>query len=401
MQNATRKKRSLAGSGLIWLGAAISIAEIYTGALLAPLGMAAGCAAIVTGHAIGGALMYLAAMIGARSGSCAMESVSFSFGGRGARFFAAMNILQLLGWTAVMIIGGSRAAAAILNPISGTAGHSLWALLIGALIALWVVMDIENFEKLNRYAMAALFLLTVVLSLVVFRGGGGGETASGSMSFGAAIELSAAMPLSWLPLISDYTRDAEKPEKAALVSSAVYFAASCWMYIVGLGAALFTGTPDIAEIMLSAGLGLAGVLIIIFSTVTTTFLDAYSAGVSYAVIFRGASEKKAALAICAAGTALAVFTPVESYESYLYLISSVFGPMIAIMAADFYILKKDSSRLALNARSFALWCAGFAVYRVFLALDPAFGSTLPTMALTMVITCAAEFFTKKPRTNAV
>lgn len=394
-----RKKRSLAGSGLIWLGAAISIAEIYTGALLAPLGMATGCAAILTGHAIGGALMYLAAMIGARSGSCAMESVSFSFGEKGARFFATMNVLQLLGWTAVMIIGGSRAAAAILNPISGVAGHGLWALLIGALIALWVIMDIENFEKINRYAMAALFLLTVVLSFVVFRGGGG-ETASGPMTFGAAVELSAAMPLSWLPLISDYTRDAEKPEKAALVSSAVYFAASCWMYTVGLGAALFTGTPDIAEIMLSAGLGLAGVLIIIFSTVTTTFLDAYSGGVSYAVIFRGASEKKAALAICAAGTALAVFTPVESYESYLYLISSVFGPMISIMAADFYILKKDSSRLALNARSFALWCAGFAVYRVFLALDPAFGSTLPTMALTVVMTCVAEFFTKKPRTSA-
>lgn len=394
-----RKKRSLAGSGLIWLGAAISIAEIYTGALLAPLGMAAGCAAIVTGHAIGGALMYLAAMIGARSGSGAMESVSFSFGENGAKFFAAMNVLQLLGWTAVMIIGGSRAAAVILNPLSGVTGHSLWALLIGALIALWVVMDIENFEKINRYAMAGLFILTVALSFVAFRGGGA-ETASGPMSFGAAVELSAAMPLSWLPLISDYTRDAEKPEKAALVSAAVYFAASCWMYIVGLGAALFTGTPDVAEIMLSAGLGLAGVLIIFFSTVTTTFLDAYSGGVSFAVIFRGASEKKSALAICAAGTALAIFTPVESYESYLYLISSVFGPMISIMAADFYILKKDSSRLALNARSFALWCAGFALYRFFLALDPAFGSTLPTMALTVVMTCVAEYFTKKPRTSA-
>lgn len=394
-----RKKRSLAGSSLIWLGAAISIAEIYTGALLAPLGMAAGCAAIVTGHAIGGALMYLAAMIGARGGRGAMESVSFSFGEKGAKFFAAMNMLQLLGWTAVMIIGGSRAAAVILNPISGAAGHSLWALLIGALIALWVVMDIENFEKINRYAMAALFLLTAVLSFVVFSGGGA-EATSGPMTFGAAVELSAAMPLSWLPLISDYTRDAEKPEKATLVSAAVYSAASCWMYIVGLGAALFTGTPDIAEIMLSAGLGLAGVLIIIFSTVTTTFLDAYSGGVSCAVLFRGASEKKAALAICAAGTALAVFTPVESYESYLYLISSVFGPMISIMAADFYILKKDSSRLALNMRSFALWCAGFAIYRVFLALDPAFGSTLPTMALTMVMTCVAEYLTKKPRTRA-
>lgn len=394
-----QKKRSLTGSGLIWLGAAISIAEIYTGALLAPLGTAAGTAAIVIGHAIGGALMYLAALIGARSGRGAMESVSLSFGEKGAKFFAAMNVLQLLGWTAVMIIGGSRAAAVVLDPLAGFAGQSVWAVVIGALIALWVALDIENFEKMNRFAMVALFFLTVVLSFVVFRGDGAAAV-SGSMTFGAAVELSAAMPLSWLPLISDYTRDAEKPEKAALVSTAVYFAASCWMYLVGLGAAIFSGTPDIAQIMLSAGLGLAGVLIIIFSTVTTTFLDAYSGGVSFAVIFSGAAEKKAALAICAIGTALAVFTPVESYESYLYLISSVFGPMISIMTADFYILKKDCAVPALNARSFALWCAGFVLYRVFLALDPAIGSTLPTMALTVVMTCAAEYLmrTLRPRT---
>ncbi len=31
-----------------------------------------------------------------------------------------------------------------------------------------------------------------------------------TMTFGAAVELAVAMPLSWLPLISDYTREAEK-----------------------------------------------------------------------------------------------------------------------------------------------------------------------------------------------
>ena len=34
------------------------------------------------------------------------------------------------------------------------------------------------------------------------------------MTFGAAVELAVAMPLSRLPLISDYTRDAEKPTQA-------------------------------------------------------------------------------------------------------------------------------------------------------------------------------------------
>ena len=85
------------------------------------------------------------------------------------------------------------------------------------------------------------------------------------MTFGAGVELAIAMPLSWLPLISDYTREAEDPVKASLVSSIVYGIVSCWMYLIGLGAALFTGEYDIAQIMLKAGLGIAGLLIIVFS----------------------------------------------------------------------------------------------------------------------------------------
>ena len=100
-----------------------------------------------------------------------------------------------------------------------------------------------------------------------------------AMSFGAAVELAVAMPLSWLPLISDYTREAEEPVKATAVSAVVYGIISCWMYVIGMGAAIYTGEYDIAQIMVKAGLGIAGLLIIVFSTVTTTFLDAYSAGI--------------------------------------------------------------------------------------------------------------------------
>ena len=47
------------------------------------------------------------------------------------------------------------------------------------------------------------------------------------------------------------------------------------MYLIGMGAAILTGETDIAQIMVKAGLGVVGLLIIVFSTVTTTFLDAY------------------------------------------------------------------------------------------------------------------------------
>lgn len=46
-------------------------------------------------------------------------------------------------------------------------------------------------------------------------------------------------------------------------------------------AAMMTGESDIAQIMLKAGLGISALIIIILSTVTTTFLDAFSAGISF------------------------------------------------------------------------------------------------------------------------
>lgn len=111
------------------------------------------------------------------------------------------------------------------------------------------------------------------------------------IGYGAAVELSIAMPLSWLPLISDYTREAKHPVKATAVSAIVCGVVSCWMYVIGMGAAIFTGESDNANVMVKAGLGIAGLLILIFSTVTKTFLDAWSAGISGETVFKKWSGK--------------------------------------------------------------------------------------------------------------
>lgn len=58
--------------------------------------------------------------------------------------------------------------------------------------------------------MTALFILTIILCKVVFIDNHTmTKVAADGLTFGAAVELAVAMPLSWLPLISDYTREAE------------------------------------------------------------------------------------------------------------------------------------------------------------------------------------------------
>ena len=82
----------------------------------------------------------------------------------------------------------------------------------------------------------------------------------------------------------------------------VYSLVSIFMYMIGMGAAIFTGEYDIAQIMLKTNFGVVGLLIIVFSTVTTTFLDAYSAGVSSVSISSKIQEKWAAIVVTVIGT---------------------------------------------------------------------------------------------------
>lgn len=373
------QQTSVFSNGLLWFGAGISIAEILTGMLLSPLGWEKGLWAIFIGHIIGGAVMLGAGIMGARSRCSAMETVSFSFGKEGARFFAGINVIQLIGWTAVMIVSAA-AAAEIIVPL----GMALWDLIIGALIALWIIMGMTTLGRVNVLVMTALFLLTAVLSGTIF----GADTAaapSGTITFGGAVELAVAMPLSWLPVISDYTREAEKPVKATVVSCLTYFAASSWMFVIGMGAALFTGESDIAKIMLGAGLGVSAIVIILLSTVTTTFLDAYSAGVSGRALTTCLSEKGQALIATALGTLLAITVDANRFEDFLYFIGSVFAPMTAIMLADYFFIHENHQKERVSVLKLLIWAIGFGLYRYLLNADTPLGVTFPVIVAVMVM----------------
>ena len=99
MREGTERRTSLFENGLIWFGAAVSLAEILTGTYFAPLGFAKGIAAIITGHIIGCTMLFCAGIIGGKVRKSAMETVKMSFGSKGGMLFSFLNVLQLVGWT--------------------------------------------------------------------------------------------------------------------------------------------------------------------------------------------------------------------------------------------------------------------------------------------------------------
>ena len=374
------KRTSVFENSLIWFGAAVSIAEILTGTYFASLGFLKGLVAIVLGHIVGCVLLFLAGLIGAKTQKSSMDTVKMSFGDKGSIFFAVLNVMQLFGWTGIMIYDGALATEGIL-----AVGHMIWCLIIGGLILIWILIGIKNLGKINIVAMSALFIMTIVLSFIIFKGGAVFDTGNEGMSFGAALELSVAMPLSWLPLMSDYTKEAEKPVKATAASSIVYGLVSIWMYVIGMSAALFTKESDIAQILLKAGFGIMGLLIVVLSTGTTTFLDVYSAGVSTESIFSKVEAKWVAMAVTIIGTLGAVILPMDDITGFLYLIGSVFAPMIAIQIVDFFVLKISHDEKKFSVQNIIIWGIGFIIYRILIKVDTPIGSTIPSMLITIFI----------------
>lgn len=388
-------KTSVFGNSLIWFGAAVSIAEILTGTLFAPLGFWKALSAIILGHVIGCILLYFAGLIGARFSKSAMETAKLTFGQRGGQLFALLNVIQLVGWTAVMIASGAQSAQ---TAFSFSCGPWLWSVITGVLILVWILAGIGILQKINIVTMVLLFGLSLLLSRLVFQSHDAVAATEGALRFGDALELSIAMPVSWLPLIADYTSNSSRPKLSCLVSSIVYFIVSSWMYVIGMAAAIYSGESEIAAIMLKAGAGLAALLIVVLSTVTTTFLDVYSAGISSESICKKLPLKATASVVCVIGVLLAIFCDTTAFESFLYWIGSVFVPMITVQIMDVFFLGggHDGETKQCMVRNMLLWLAGFILYRIALSLELPCGSTIPVVIATALL-CAIVHVILKPR----
>ena len=376
---------------MIWFGAALSIAEIMTGTYLAPLGLTQGLYAIILGHIIGGILLFGAGLIGGRLRQGSMNTTAFSFGPLGAKGFAFLNMLQLIGWTSIMIYDAMLALQE-LAPLS----PMIWAIAIGALVILWLFIGLHNTGYIQAIVSILLLGLTIYMGahMIAQWPNDNSLITSGDMSFIAALELSIAMPLSWLPLISDYTRESKQPFSASLTSATLYTVTSIVMYTLGLSAAIFGGGDSIITIMMNAGLGLAGLIVIIFSTVTTTFMDAYSAGVSSTTIYSRASSKGIAVIVTIIGTIAAILYPMDDITDFLYLIGSVFTPMIAILLADYFVNHQQVQTTSAYLVRGLIWVLSVGLYHYMLHSESTVGATLPAFTIAFLITVIVGFISK-------
>ena len=229
--------QTLFGQSLLWFGAAVSIAEIATGMLLGNLGIKYGIIAIIFGHMIGAGILYFAGYIGAKERSVTPDVIKISLGQRGTTIFSVINIIQLVGWTSIMIINGAQAFNGISLSNANYDNAKLWCIIIGVFICFWILVGVRKLTIINAIVCMVFLLFFIIVGYRLIFETSIVKESNEAMEFGAAVELNVTMVLSWLPLISDYTSESKKPLKGTIVSVLSYSVGSILMFTIGLLAA--------------------------------------------------------------------------------------------------------------------------------------------------------------------
>jgi purine-cytosine permease-like protein len=135
------------------------------------------------------------------------------------------------------------------------------------------------------------------------------------------------------------------------------------MFALGLGLSLVTGSSDIALMLTISGFGLASLFIVFFSTVTTTYLDVYSASDSFMNIWPLRHGKVLSILFTFISLLIALLLPMDAIEPFLYLIGAIFSPLYALLFVDYFILHRPSVQTnRWNLTNMTLWGLGVVLY---------------------------------------
>jgi nucleobase:cation symporter-1, NCS1 family len=387
----------------LWFSLGIGLLVAQAGALLVPgLSLPHALMAIVIGTVIGVVLLSLAGVIGTDTGLAAMSSLRPTLGVRGASVPAVLNAIQLVGWGSFEIIVMRDSADALAKQSFNLSMPLVWTILFGALATLLAVSGPLSFVRRFLRTWGIWLLLAgagwLTWNLLAKQDLGAlmARPGNGEMAFGAGIDLVVAMPLSWLPLIADYTRFGRSAGGTFRGTLFGYGIANLWFYALGAVYGLAAGGGDalLTVALAQAGGGIA-LLLILIDEIDNAFADIHSAAVSTGTFWGRLSVPMLSAAFGALCTLVALLVAMGKYQNFLLLIGSVFAPLFGVVLADHFIVRKrriDSGAVGdLNGRygfsggwhvsAFIAWAIGIAAYHAINQWLPNLGATLPSLAL--------------------
>ena len=243
---------------ILWSSLGVGLLVFSAGSFLSDAPFYHALLAIILGSIAGSVLLSLTGKIGSDNAVPSFIGIRPAFGLYGSYLAAILNIIQLIGWTTFEILILSKAAQQLTN-IHVT---FVWNILFGILLLclyfwsfIFVKQWLSKFAIWIVYGSSIIILVTLLfqnLSSVI------AETGK-DMSFFVALDIVIAMPISWMPLVSDYNRFAKKSRGAVLGTLIGFSLTNIIFYLCGL---LF-GLTDISSIIVSIQAILFGFILLV------------------------------------------------------------------------------------------------------------------------------------------
>jgi len=374
----------------LWFSLGIGLLVLQAGAGLVPgLSFAGALIAILVGSAIGAGLLALAGVVGADTGLATIAALRPTLGRYGAAAPAALNVIQLFGWGIFEIVAMRDAADALTKSAFHLSAPVMWTVVFGIAATALAVMGPLSFVRqiLRRFGFWLVLLGAAWLSFALLARhdltGLFAAKGTGAISLGSGIDIVAAMPLSWLPLIADYSRFG-KPRDMFRGSAAGYLLANIWFYALGAAFALVASSgQDLLLSALAATGGGFALLMILIDETDNVFADIFSAATSAATVIR-LKVRHLTVAFGVICTLLALVVPMGQFVTFLYMIGSVFAPLYGVLLADHFLVRKRrtvETVSVFNWPALACWVLGVAAYYAIVQYLPALGATLPALVL--------------------
>jgi len=384
----------------LWFSLGVGLLVMQVGAYLAPaLSPPRALLAVVIGSALGAGLLAWVAAIGCRHGLSSAALISRALGQRFALLPVGLNVLQLLGWTAFELVVMRDGTAAIVRQLTGFEAAWLpwlatlaWGGLLLGLASGSMIGLVRRFVR--RYGLplviASLCWLSWQFGARAFEAGFDAwwsRPGDGSMSLLSALDLVIAMPVSWLPLVADYARYGRAAGPALRGTWVGYTLANVWCYALGIlviGSAP-SGADLVTTLLLAQG-GLIALGLILIDEADNAYGDVHSGAVSASFLLHRVSIRSAGLAMAALATVAALVLPMHSLEPFLLMLSSIFVPLFGVVISQ--LAGRDDGlpdERQLRWGPAAVWLLGIACFHAGGVLWPAWGSALPSLALTLVL----------------
>ena len=334
------------------------------------LSFAASVTAVVVGTAVGTLMLAVAAVIGARSGAPAMAVLRGLFGTKLSYVPTVLNIVQCVGWGVYELVVITMGAEAMTD---GRGWHWLYVVLAGTVTTVLTIRPLGAIGLLRRYVAVAVAVAMVYFTVQLARQGVPDPGAGNWHGFLGATDYVLAVSISFVPLAADYTRHSRTPGASFWGTFSGYTVAQVWCFVLGLMALLQVDgdTEKIFDTFLGVAAGWAFFGVLVIREVDQSFANVYSTAMSVHNLFPRVDRRVLTVGIGALVTALAV--PVTEFGSWYYgflgLIGSVFVPLFAVLAVDYYLGRGRQGGWDLSesapARPLMLlpWLLGFATYQ--------------------------------------